>query len=307
MFLSSLTNYDKPSEESFLRQQGDNVDASKSSSSKTDQRSELDIQINLHLTQHIFLFRSNNSTRLRGESLIATKKWMHFAQFSQALGNSPFTQLNSSEIDDFFLKNGICVGGVIQHFSRFFKARAPQDCPPFSVRDPMELDLDDENGKIDIKFYPFRLERECLERQTREPRLIQSAYKAHCAYQTVESLEFLPPEILGHHCLKIQKRIPDLSVSQEIDLKITELLPTLRKLALQEQTDTGYLLGIKGQSIRHAIALHLKKPFHFMDLPYGVAVAGNLEQLTLFLAVYLTDKYRTCYSFSLLEFLSVSK
>lgn len=311
MFLSAFANSERSgSEESYLSRLGEDVDISKAAALKEDKKNEIDQQINFHLTQYIANFSSNQCalpTYKRVETLFARRKWVKLTQLCRLIGDSPFIFLNDSEIINLFLGNGLCVGGVIQHFNRFFHERScgnsslfPLECPPFPIQDP----LFSEEG---IRFYPFEVNADSLKMQTQHLRFLQTAYKASFTFKKVGPLEFIPSSILKNHDLKVEKRIPDLSVSREKVLKITDLLPKLKELAEQNTHENGYLLAIKGESMGHAIALHLKMPFHFMDLPHGVAVADSLEQLTLFLAVYLTEKYTTFYSFYLLEFLSTSK
>lgn len=309
-YLSAYTNLEKSGSEENYLSNGEDVDLSKAASVKAGKRIDVDLQITRHLTQYISVFSTSdrsNPTLMRVENLLAMRKWVLCTQLCRQIGDSPFIHLNNSEVKNLFLEKGLCVGGVVQHFSQFFKIPSahlsPQNTAPFPVRASLQVNLEE----VGIKFYPFEVNRDSLEMQTKHLRFLQVVYKTSYAIKSVESLEFFSPSILRNQGLKVQKRIPDLRVSKEIALKITELLPTLKDLAEQDHPDTGYLLGIKGERTSHAIALYLKTPYHFMDLPHGVAVADNLEQFTLFLTVYLTEKYTTFSSFSLLEFLSIPK
>ncbi len=115
-------------------------------------------------------------------------------------------------------------------------------------------------------------------------------------------MEFVPDRILKEKELQIVKRIPDSRTSQLQAFPIQHLIAELKQLSIQGG-QSGYLLGLSGP-VNHALALHLNPPFHFVDPQYGIAIADSYEDLILFLAAHLTEKYANYNAFALLEIAS---
>lgn len=267
--------------------------------------SEREKRMSCYLAQFIMQFRADDfmlsrPSFLRLESLLTIRRGVELTQLCRLI-TSPFLSLKEADFKNLFLENEGCVGAVVQHLNLVFKTNDLQSTLfPFSGK--IEI-----NPKDGVTFYSFNLEGLDLRKETASLRFLQSAYKVAYALKKVESLEFLPSRVLKRRDLRVQRRIPDLSVSNKMALNMAELLPTLKALALHDQAGKGYLLGIHSGDVRHAIALYLQEPYHFMDVSYGVAVADSLEQLMLFLVLYLTNKYENFHSFALLEFGPISK
>jgi hypothetical protein len=255
----------------------------------------------LHLSHFIANFSkpyltSQRESIIRTESLLWMKKWSNFSQLCQLMENSPFSNLSDSESNQFFLGEGLCFGVVVHYFSQFFQNSSPKKAAPFPLSSIPHADL----GSC-VTFYPFIVNDQILNEKTRHFRFLQASYTTAYAFKSKESMEFVPNEMLKKNKLNLVKRIPDLAITEKLAFQMPELVPELKKLINQE--NRGYLLALGGPS-NHAIALHLRPPFHFLDPSNGIAFADKLEDLVIFLATYLNEKFPDHHSFALLEFAS---
>jgi hypothetical protein len=260
-------------------------------------------QVAAHLAQFVLNFSHQVDLKpglSHAKNLLALRKWSQFTHLCQSIGDSPFSYLPDSEVNHLLLGDGLCVGAVLQHFSQLFKSNSSLSLAnsfPMKVGDPLIAK--------EVTFYPFKVDEKLLEKQTREFRFLQAAYRVAYGMRREQSLEFVPQQVLKSNNLELVRRIPDFTETK-LAFPIQEFLPELKQLADEKGSGRGYLLGINDGSTRHSIALCLQPPYHFMDLRHGVVVAHNLESLLLFLANYLTLKYPKSYAFALLEFRPLS-
>lgn len=253
----------------------------------------------LHIDQFIAHF--NNDALQKASSLqlrrwIVLSGWTNLSILCQLMPNSCFSNLSNSEINNFLLGEGICTGTVIHYFNQFFQTHSPTKSSPF----PLAL-----NAIMSVKnraeFYLFKSDKAFLEKQTDRLRFLQASYKLAYELKPTHSLEFLSTGILKNANIEIVQRIPDSQELGKNAFSIQELIFQLKQLA-QNQNDRGYLLGVSGATTHHALGLYLQAPFHFLDPGQGIGIANRLEDLILFLASYLTERYSQCVSFALLAF-----
>ena len=254
-----------------------------------------------HLAQFISTYNEkvqapSRKAVLKAECFLTMNKWSELIRKCRLINISPLTP---SDINQFYLGEGICTGNVIEYFSDFFSSHSPLDSPLFPIS------LNSQNQDLDpcVNFFPFIFSQETIENSTSKARFLQAAYKVAYALKKEDNfMEFVPHGILKEKKLKIVKRIPDSKTSQEYAFPIQHLIVELKQLSTQE-SQSGYLLGLSGPA-NHALALHLNPPFHFLDPKYGIAIASSTEDLILFLAAHLTEKYSNHDAFALLEIAS---
>lgn len=253
-------------------------------------------QMRDHIIQFVVHFRSApimfyRPELRRVESLLALRRWVQLTRLCQSIGASPFSSLRDSEVRNLLLDQGICVGVVLQHLSQFFQTDDPLVSSSFPILSKIQLD--------EVGFHPFDANENVLRTRTNHLRFLQAAYRI-ASLKSISAFEFAPPAVLKSKGLILGKRCPDYSLGRA-GLDIGELLPTLKNIIRQNKA-AGYLLGIKSSHTSHAIGLSLRSPYyHFIDPSYGIGIAKSLEQLVLFLVIYLTEKYSSSHSFAIME------
>lgn len=248
--------------------------------------------IALHLNGYLNLCDSSRFTTHRVESALALHKWSNMTNFWKLINNSPFSHLSEQEISSFFLGTGVCAGATIYHFYKFFQHLSPLESI-YPIRDNLEVRVGEQ--KI-AEFHPFHLEKESLNQPSSPIRFLQASYKV--VKTDCKRRVYFSGKILKRYDLKLCKRIPEVKKFFGIE----EVIPKLKEYSHQNK---AYILGIRSQCQSHALAVYPSAPFHFVDSMYGVGTAENIENLLLFLANYLTEKYPHYQKFALLEFESL--
>lgn len=234
----------------------------------------------------------HNPLLMELEKQLAELGWKRVTYLCELIESPSCLRLKETQTISFFLGKGLCLGIAINYFSIFFATQSITDSSPFPLSSPVQTENETS------KFYPFDINEKALENQSKQIRFLHAAYKVAIAFKAAESLEFLPNKILKNHNINITQRIPD---SQKPPENIERLLPLLKQWVDKKESKKNYLLDIGSDLDRHALVLHLKSPFHFVDPPYGVGTANDLGSLLIFLAAYLTKKYPDYYYFNLLE------
>jgi hypothetical protein len=223
------------------------------------------------------------------------RKWVSLVGLCQSFGSSAFASISDAEMNSIFLGKeiGLCTATILHYFGKFFRFRSPQWSSPFALKTIPYVD-----AQSRVKFYPFAIYSATLEKQTRMLRFLQASYKIAYALKK-DPLKLVPPNMLKKEHLQIVKRIPDPDAQHRLSFEIKELLPELRKLASQSSSE-GYLLALAGP-INHSLGIYLQDPFHFIDPSNGIGIAQSSEDLILFLASYLAEKFSNYRHFALLE------
>lgn len=223
------------------------------------------------------------------------RKWASLVELCQSFGSSVFASISDAEMNSIFLGKeiGLCAATILHYFSKFFQFHSVHWSSPFALKTNPQVD-----AQSGVKFYPFAIHSATLEKQTRILRFIQASYKIAYALKK-EALKLVPPNILKKEHLQIIKRIPDPDAQHRLSFEIKEFLPELRKLASQPSSG-GYLLALAGP-INHSLGIYLQDPFHFIDPSNGIGIAQSSEDLLLFLASYLAEKFPHYRHFALLE------
>ncbi len=254
-----------------------------------------------HLSEHIVFFNDLFRQYPRFEVVdsqgtLAIRKWSQFTELCHSLGVSRLGNLKDSTINDLFMGDGLCIAGGIEYFSQFFQSRSPLTSSPVPLNQEPLVSKDG-----DVRFYPLNLRDENLAENTRHLRFIQAAYLTASYFVDKHSTEYLAHQLQHKKKIALTKRLPEKS---DKSFQMKDLLPELKNLT--GKPDKGYLIAISAPSkTTHMLALHLDKPYHFFDLNYGIAMAGDDEgKFMLFLANYLTEKYPEYDKFALLEFSS---
>lgn len=256
-------------------------------------------RIALHLTCYIFHFGHGPSifsvSHYRLESLFALRKWAQLTELCKLIGESFLKLLNDNEKRSLLFDDGLCVAMVIYHFSKLFSDS--EILPgPFIAEKVVEDVLDNK-----VQFYSLCLEKEKLAEHFKILRFLQAAYKVNSTCKGKKAPDYIPSSILGKFGLKVERRIPEVQLegNKSPFFYIEELIPQLKECGKQSK---AYLLGISDYSTTHALGVYLSEPFHFIDPSYGIGTAKSLDELLLFLANYLTEKYLNYQTFALLEF-----
>lgn len=252
--------------------------------------------LHFHLCQFMSHFGKNLPALPNFERLLV-RKWSNFTQLCQSFGDTAFSQLTNADLSYLLFEEGLCMGTDVDYLSQFFRTRSPLKSIPY----PVKSAHNDVNSSV--KFYPFTIDIETLAAQTQSFRFLHAAYKIaySCKKGDTDRLEFVPSNILRKKELKVVKRIPDPKIQKKFAFKIENLLPELNKLTSQNANpNTGYILLIGGPNV-HALTLYLQAPYHFVDPSNGIAIANTQEDLVLFLANYLTEKFQAYQAFSLVE------
>jgi hypothetical protein len=286
--------------QSFWLSKYDAIDLSQGRPLKRNKRDILTRRIALHLTQYILSY-SNASVlfspdRFRLESLLALRKWTQLSQICKSIAHSSLKPL-SDAIENFLFGEGLCAAMVVYHFSKFFEKPSFLN-HPFVIKEISELDL---NKKV--CFYSFDLDKSALKGHSNTLYFLQAAYRVTRAFNNKKSSEYIASPILGKFGLKLEKRIPQLKeeATEKSFFYIEELISRLKKHCL---LDKAYLLGISDGLTAHALGVYLGEPLHFIDPGFGIGTAESQDELLLFLANYITEKYPYHQTFALLEFSS---
>lgn len=218
----------------------------------------------------------------------AEENWPKFTELGKSLVD---LTLSESGINNLFLSDGLCAAMCVHYLSQFFQSKnslASSEMPIIPIPRTTE--------KSEISFFSLDVTEETLEAQTKHFRFLQAAYKV----STSLSAEYFPDQLLRKEKIELNRRLPAIDESGKQSYCITKLLPELKKLT--GQPEKGFIIGISSPEKNHMIALHLDKPYHFFDPRYGIAMADKEEDLLLFLANHLTEKYPEYDGFALLEF-----
>lgn len=235
---------------------------------------------------------------LHREFRLACKKWAAFSNFNSSIV-SAFSSLTQATVNQLFLGEGLCTAVAIQHFTQFFKTH--------SLLESVSLPIVDEPlHESGLFFYPIKPLNGDFEKYSGHLRFIQAAYRVAQLGKMDSSFEYVPEKILSQQHLQLVRRLPALNDADSNAFRMQDLLKTLSDLASPDSENTGYLLGLGGPQ-NHAIALHLQSPYHFFDPEYGLAVSASVEELLLYLANHLTQRYPEHTAFALLEFRSATK
>ncbi len=259
----------------------------------------------IHLSQFITSFQRNLSENFLAAENLLKKKWSDFNSLCRSFEDSAIASaLTTSQITYLFF-DGLCMGTSIEYLGKFFKNRLPlsSSTSPFPVSSKPYVTTEG-----NAQFYRFILDADCVEKQTSRFRFMQIAYKVAYALNktNLKSREIIPEGILRKNKLEITKRIPDPEITKTLAFPIKDLVPELKKLISSDNTK-AYLLAMGGSSssTNHVLTLYLHEPFHFVDPSNGIGFASNKEDLILFLASYIDEKFPKYSAFSILELKSL--
>lgn len=225
------------------------------------------------------------------ESLLALRQWTSLSALSRSMDQSPFAGLSDKDKRDLLFEEGLCVGGVVKHFEKFFTKLSPLSSI-FPIASKVKATL--LNGKA--YFHPFTFDSEKFTETTRSLRFVQAAYRITSLKKKKGEVAFLPANVLEKFKLKFVRRIPD--IKDKFHLHIDELIPEFNKCSLPNK---AYVLAVSNGVKSHALAVYPSKPFHFVDPSMGIGTTENVDDLFLFLANYLNENYSTYETFALLE------
>ena len=267
------------------------------SSDEKKKEKSIDLDLAYYILNGAAPAESSNLEELK--RLMALRNWVILRPLCQSIVNSPFSALNDYEITSLLFEGGLCAGSVIYHFSKFFKEGGSL----ISILPMKEESLKPDREEC-IQFYPFHIEKEEFALQSQPWRFLQATYKIgrKLSLNGKKSPEFIPSNILENLALRFIRRIPEAQEDVKCFSDIKALISQLKECGNQHK---AYLLGIGNGLHSHALAVYLNSPFHFVDPSYGVGTARKLQDLLLFLTVYLTENYSDYQSFALLEFESV--
>jgi len=260
-------------------------------------------QIALHLTDYVLhvcdISKFFSAKKCHMECLFALKNWKMLSNLCHLIEDSPFLSLRDNEVLNFMLGDGFCVGAVVYHFSKFFEMRSPLSSI-FPVKNALQVE------SKQSKFYPFYIENDKFDHQSKPLRFLQAAYRIESIFKSKNSEfgvknseKFISPKVLEKFDLRLIKRLPEFDENEKKYFDIEELIPRLKNCGNQNR---AYLLGISDRHAKHALAVYPSEPFHFVDPSFGIGTAGNFEELLLFLTNYLVEKYSTYKTFALFEF-----
>lgn len=236
------------------------------------------------------------------------KTWADMTKLTAKFGSSSISELQLSKIqsESWLCGNGCCLGAVISHFDCFLKTRDPLKSI-FPVDDLISAKIAGESNTI--LLHRFSLDKEALENSSRL-RFVQAAHLLSGLFpeaikkrkQDISSSpsffsEVIPARVLKKFNLQMSQRIPAHSEGKS-GCEMEDFIPQLQQLTSQNKM---YVLGINDGRGSHAIGVHLEQPFHFIDFKYGIVTAENRDDMILFLANFLTEKYTNFNTFALLE------
>lgn len=255
-------------------------------------------RIALHVTNYILNFSESSiffsKELFKIESLLSLRKWSQLSEICKLITTSSFNFLDDDEKENLLLGEGLCTAIVINHFKEFFFRASNLDIPHYAQ---LNIELD-ENSRV--CFFSFQLDKEALI-ENRGLRFVQAAHKLSCIFHDSKNLQYFSSSVLDKFALRLRKRIPEITKDKrgKFYFYIEDLIPQLKKCKNEKK---AYLLGISDYFSSHAIGIYMDHPFHFIDPSYGIGTAESLDELLLFLANYITEKYPQHQTFAILEF-----